>query len=273
MPLTESCSPGASSTPRRDDPALSRRVITRYPAAMPRWEQGSKERLQQAAIELFEEQGFEDTSAVQIAKRARVTTRTFFRYFGDKQEVLFADENMLREALVEEIRQATDVAEPLQAVTRILAGFGWADLASRDSLRRREAMIASTPYLRERELIKQHQMADEFSSALQEHGVDPGVAGLAGHVGVHVFRTAYRQWVEGDKNADLASMTDTVLSCLAAIMPANTPAARRKASTAMPKKRVSKSAKTAARTPGAGERRSSGRGGAKQSGVLRRARG
>ena len=112
---------------------------------MPRWEHGSKERLQQAAIELFEEQGFDDTSAVQIAKRARVTSRTFFRYFSDKQEVLFADEDMLHAALVQEIRQSADISEPLQTVTRVLAGFDWEGLASRASLRRREAMIASTP--------------------------------------------------------------------------------------------------------------------------------
>ena len=211
---------------------------------MPRWEQGSKERLQQAAIELFEEQGFDDTTAVQIAKRARVTTRTFFRYFADKQEVLFADEIMLREALVEQVRRATKVTEPLRTVTQILAGFSWEGLASRDALRRREAMIASTPYLRERELIKQHQMADEFSSALQEHGVDPERAGLAAHVGVHVFRTAYREWVESDEMVDLPSVTAKVLSRLAAIVPANGSTARRNDSTALPEKRVSKPAKT-----------------------------
>lgn len=211
---------------------------------MPRWEQGSKERLQQAAIELFEEQGFDDTTAVQIAKRARVTTRTFFRYFADKQEVLFADEIMLREALVERVRRATKVTEPLRTVTQILAGFSWEGLASRDALRRREAMIASTPYLRERELIKQHQMADEFSSALQEHGVDPERAGLAAHVGVHVFRTAYREWVESDEMVDLPSVTAKVLSRLAAIVPANGSTARRNDSTALPEKRVSKPAKT-----------------------------
>lgn len=197
---------------------------------MPRWEHGSKERLQQAAMELFEEQGFEDTSAVQIAKRARLTTRTFFRYFADKQEVLFADEEMLRAALVHEIRQATDIAEPLQTVTRILSEFDWEGLAPRESLRRREAMIASTPYLRQRELMKQHQMASEFGSALHEHGVDPEVAELAAHVGVNVFRSAYRQWLVADGNADLATTTETVMSLLAGIVPTKAATTRKKTS-------------------------------------------
>ena len=198
---------------------------------MPRWEQGSKERLQQAAMELFEEQGFEDTTAVQIAKRARVTTRTFFRYFADKQEVLFADEDMLRAALVRDVAQAAEVAAPLQAVTQCLAGFDWESLGSRESLRRREVMIASTPCLLERELIKQHQMADEFGSVLLRRGVDPDVAGLAAHVGVHVFRSAYRQWLEdGD---DLVSATETVMSRLATIVAADLSPPRKKGSAAL----------------------------------------
>ena len=182
-------------------------------------------------MELFEEQGFEDTTAVQIAKRARVTTRTFFRYFADKQEVLFADEDMLRAALVREVVQAADVAAPLQAVTQCLAGFDWESLGSRGSLRRREVMIASTPCLLERELIKQHQMADEFGSVLLQRGVDPAVAGLAAHVGVHVFRSAYRQWLEdGD---DLVSAAETVMSRLATIVAADLSPTRKKGSAAL----------------------------------------
>jgi AcrR family transcriptional regulator len=79
---------------------LSRRVIVAIASLHARWEHGSEDRLKQAAMELFDEQGFENTSAVQIAKRARVTTRTFFRYFSDKQSILFIDADLLRTALV-----------------------------------------------------------------------------------------------------------------------------------------------------------------------------
>ena len=172
-------------------------------------------------MELFEEQGFEDTSAVQIAKRARVTTRTFFRYFSDKQEVLFVDADMLRAALVQEILHAPDVVDPLQVVTRTLAGFDWEGLGTRELQRRRDAMIASNPGLLERDLIKQQQMADGFSSALQQRGVTPDIAGLAAGVGIQVFRTAYRRWLEAEDNADLATITETVMSLLATIVPAS----------------------------------------------------
>ncbi|MEV5896516.1 TetR family transcriptional regulator [Nonomuraea fuscirosea] len=186
---------------------------------MPRWEHGSEERLKQAALELFQEQGFEDTSAVQIAERARVTTRTFFRYFRDKEEVLFADADALKETLVHDLLQADDVSEPLQAVTRTLAGFDWGQLGSRETQHRRNAMIAANPRLLERELVKQHQVADGLGDALRRRGIPPDVAELAAGAGVQVFRTAYLRWLDGDDDTDLMTMTETVLSSLAALVP------------------------------------------------------
>ncbi|MEV6823538.1 TetR family transcriptional regulator [Amycolatopsis sp. NPDC051102] len=186
---------------------------------MPRWEEGSEARMKQSAMELFEEQGFEATTAVQIAERARVTTRTFFRYFPDKEELLFADADLLTTALVEELRQTPDLEQPLRAVVRTLAGYDWEKLGSRDVLRRRSRMIASNPRLLERDLIKQHQMAEGFRQALRERGVDPDVAELAASTGSQIFRTAYRKWLESNDNTDLTTITETVTSLLADIVP------------------------------------------------------
>ena len=188
-------------------------------AAMPRWEHGSEERLKQAALELFQEQGFEDTSAVQIAERARVTTRTFFRYFRDKEEVIFADADTLKETLVHDLLQAADVSEPLLAVVRTLAGFDWERLGSRETQHRRNAMIAATPQLLERDLVKQHQVAEGLSDALRRRGIAPDLAELAAGAGVQVFRTAYLRWLAGDDDTDLTTMTETVLSSLATLVP------------------------------------------------------
>jgi hypothetical protein len=63
-------------------------------------------------------------------------------------------------------------------------------------------------------------MADGCGEALHRRGIDPDVAGLAAHVGIQVFRTAYPQWLAADDEADLATMTETVLGRLAAIVPA-----------------------------------------------------
>lgn len=177
-------------------------------------------------MELFEEQGFGDTSAVQIAARARVTTRTFFRYFSDKQEVLFVDADAIYATLVERLLEAEDLTEPLLAVTQVLVEFEWESLGSRETLRRREAMIASTPGLLERELIKQQQLADGLNAALQQREVDPCTAELVTRVGVDVFRVAYRRWLADDA-ADLATVTQTVMSLLAAVAPAKVVLTRR----------------------------------------------
>ncbi len=186
---------------------------------MPRWEHGSEERLKKAAIELFEKQGFENTSVIEISKRAGVTTRTFFRYFSDKREVLFAGSDELRTALVERILQAPDVGEPLQVVIGVLSEFDWKSLGSRKSQRQRQAVIAANPELLERDLIKNHSIAVGFIDALRQRGVDADMARLAAHIGIQLFITAYLHWLEAGARADLAMMSETALSLLVSIVP------------------------------------------------------
>jgi AcrR family transcriptional regulator len=202
---------------------------------MPRWEHGSEERLKKAAIELFEEQGFENTSVIEISERARVTTRTFFRYFSDKREVLFAGSDELRAVLVEKILQAPDVEEPLQVVIGALSEFNWENLGSRNFQRQRQAVIAANPELLERDLIKNHSIAVGFMDALRQRGVDADIARLAAHVGIQLFITAYVHWLEAGAKGDLAMMSESVVSLLASIVPANAqPPSSRQKSTRVP---------------------------------------
>ncbi|MBU2667825.1 TetR family transcriptional regulator [Actinoplanes bogorensis] len=178
---------------------------------MPRWESGSAERLTRIAMELFAEKGFEETSVVEIAKRARVTTRTFFRYFPDKREVLFAESDGLRAALVERIRQAPD-DEPLAVVLGALAGFDW-DTLGREAQRQRHAVIAANPELLERDLSKQNDIAVAFTDALQQRGVDAAVARLTSRVGLQVFGVAYERWLSAG-DADLAGIVAETMALL-----------------------------------------------------------
>ncbi|WP_226364536.1 TetR family transcriptional regulator [Pseudonocardia sp. ICBG162] len=186
---------------------------------MPRWEQGSEERLRTAALELFEERGFDDTSVVEIADRAGVTTRTFFRYFPDKREVLFAESDRHRAALVQQILDTPDVTQPLRVITSTLAGFDWTG-PGMDLLRRRHAVIAASPGLLERDLIKRDDIAVAFADALQRRGVEADAARLAARVGIQVFLTVYAQWVESDGHADPAALTDAAMTLLASLVPA-----------------------------------------------------
>jgi len=193
--------------------------------AVPRWEQGSADRLTKAALELFEEQGFENTSVVEIADRARVTTRTFFRYFPDKREVLFAESDRIRTALVQAILDAPDVTEPLQVITTILAEFDWSGLGIALQ-RRRHAVIAANPGLLERDLIKQNDIAGEFIQALRKRGVEESTARLAARVGIQVFAVAYAEWVERDDGADLRKLTDAAMALLQTLVPPDRAAPR-----------------------------------------------
>jgi AcrR family transcriptional regulator len=212
---------------------------------MPRWEHGSEERLKKAALELFEEQGFENTSVIEISERARVTTRTFFRYFSDKREVLFAGSDGLRAMLVERILQEPDVGAPLQVVISALSEFDWESLGSRKSQRQRQAVIAANPELLERDLIKNHSIAAGFIDALRQRGIDAERSQLAANVGIQVFITAYVHWLEAGAKASLAMMSESVMSLLASIVPGNAqPSSSRQKSARVPAKQADKGKST-----------------------------
>src|SRR5271156_6716420 len=177
---------------------------------MGRWEPDARGRLVQAAFELYGERGFEQTTVAEIAERAGVTERTFFRHFADKREVLFAGADDLRAVLVETILQAPDVVEPLQVVTGVLAEFNWESLGSRDFQRQRHAVIAANPELQERDLIKHQSITVGFTDALRQRGVDADIAQLVARVSIQIFIMSYEHWLEAGDKADLARISEDV---------------------------------------------------------------
>ena len=76
---------------------------------MVRWDPGTEERLRRAALELFAEHGYDEVTVTQIAERAGITRRSYFRYFPDKREVLFGGSDQLPVALAEAIRAVDDM--------------------------------------------------------------------------------------------------------------------------------------------------------------------
>src|SRR5271169_521895 len=132
---------------------MSAAVIT-YHRGMGRWEPNARGRLEQAAMELFIERGFEQTTVTEIAERAGLTERTFFRYFADKREVLFWGAGALQEILVSAIEDAPEDATPIEALAASLAAAGTLLQERREAARRRQAVIAANDELRERELVK-----------------------------------------------------------------------------------------------------------------------
>ena len=168
--------------------------VINYHRRMARWEPDSRGRLEQAALALFGERGFEHTTVAEIAERAGLTERTFFRHFADKREVLFAGSPVLLDVLVEAIAAAPAGHTPIEAVEAGLAAAG-AELQQRhDPVRRRQAVIAASAELRERELIKLAAYSAGVAGALRARGVGEPAAGLTAEIAIAVFRIAIERW-------------------------------------------------------------------------------
>jgi len=171
-----------------------------YDQAMGRWEPDARGRLEHAALELYIERGFEQTTVAEIAQRAGLTERTFFRHFTDKREVLFRGAASLQELLVNTIASAPDASAPLDAVSIALDAAGALLQERRESARQRQTVISANPELQERELIKLASLASALAGALRRRGVTEPGASLTAEAGVAVFKIAFERWIaEGDQ--------------------------------------------------------------------------
>jgi AcrR family transcriptional regulator len=167
-----------------------------YDHGMGRWEPNARGRLEQAALELYGERGFEQTTVAEIAKRAGVTERTFFRHFADKREVLFSGAGALEELLASTVTSAPDCAPPIDAVAAGLEAAGAVLQERRDFARKRQSIIAANPELQERELIKLASLAAAIADTLRRRGVTEPAATLTAEAGIAVFRVAFENWVD-----------------------------------------------------------------------------
>src|SRR3954467_1434893 len=158
---------------------------------MSRWEPNAPARLAQAAMELYAEAGYEETTVARIAERAGLTERTFFRHFADKREVLFAGSSNLQDVLVGAVAEAPASAAPMQVVASALDEVSTWFVDRRDFARARQSVISSHPALTERELIKMAHLATALGDALRERGVEDPTARLAAETGIAVFRVAF----------------------------------------------------------------------------------
>ena len=168
-------------------------------------------------MELFLERGFEQTTVAEIAARAGLTERTFFRHYADKREVLFWGQGALRELMVSAVAGAPDAAAPIDAVAAALAAAGAALQERRDGARQRQAVIAAHAELRERELIKLASLAAAIAGTLRERGVADPAASLTAEAGMAVFRVAFERWVNEPGQPDLPRLIRESLEELKAV--------------------------------------------------------
>ena len=201
---------------------------------MSRWEPGARLRLGAAALELFAERGFEQTTVTDIAARAGVTERTFYRHFGDKREVLFDGGPPLQDYLTRVTSERSVAGDPpLVAIGRAFEGAAHDVFGDRrEFARRRSVVIAAHPELLERELGKTALIAAGLTDSLQAAGVGPSRARLAAEIGVAAFRVAFARWVGPDDTASLADLIRETFDELRAVIaePDQLPTAARKIS-------------------------------------------
>lgn len=174
-----------------------------YHRVMGRWEPNARGRLAKAAMALYAQQGFEKTTAAEIAARAGLTERTFFRHFADKREVLFYGMEMARELLARAIADAPASMAPMDAVGAALEALGGTLQENPEHVRLRDGIVSANPELRERELIKLAALAEAMAGALRDRGVPEPTASLAAETGIAVFKVAFGRWISEPGQPDL----------------------------------------------------------------------
>lgn len=173
---------------------------------MTRWEPNASGRLQMAALELYSERGYDQTTVSEIARRAGLTERTFFRYFADKREVLFHGSGLLQDRIVQGIEDAPAGSPPIDIIGAALEAAAAPFEEIRDFARRRQAIVTTNPELQERELIKLATLAEALAEALRRRGVADPAASLAAEAGVAVFKVAFQRWAFGAGGESLARL-------------------------------------------------------------------
>jgi len=188
-----------------------------YADGMTRWEPDARGRLAQAAMELYSERGFEQTTVAEIAERAGLTERTFFRHFADKREVLFAGATALQELVVSAVSGTPEPAAPIDAAVAGVQAAAALLQEDREFARQRQAIIVGSAELRERELIKLASLSAAIAEALRGRGVPEPAASLTAEVAIAVFRIAFERWVADTGERDFAQLIGDSLDELKAV--------------------------------------------------------
>ena len=169
---------------------------------MPRNGEEVRKRLQWAALELFRDCGYEETTAAEIAAKAGVTERTFFRHFPDKREVLFDGDAAFTEAVTAAVRNAPGTLGPWDTLFFAFDSVKQTFVQNRPFTEPRQRVIARSPALQERATAKTRSLTAAVASALCERGLTVPQANLAAHMGMATLSHGVSAWFN-DGSIDL----------------------------------------------------------------------
>jgi AcrR family transcriptional regulator len=182
-----------------------------------RWQPGSAGRLEEAALELFAERGYDGTTVADIAERAGLTKRTFFRYFTDKRDVLFAGSGAFQQTVLDAVRTAPADAAPLQAAAAGVLAAGHLLDEAREHAGGRAEIITAHPELQERELLKMAMLSEAVARTLRDRGVGEPIATLVSDSAIAAFKVAFSAWVTDTDGPSLPDRVDAALGQLRAV--------------------------------------------------------
>ncbi|MET7456748.1 TetR family transcriptional regulator [Streptomyces sp. NPDC005574] len=183
---------------------------------MGRWEPNARGRLAEAALQLYSERGFEQTTVAEIARRAGLTERTFFRHYADKREVLFGS-GELQELFVQAVAGAPESASPIDAMAVGLDAVCEMFADRHAHARKRQAVITANAELRERELIKLASVSAALADALRRRGVAEPAASLTAEAGVAVFKVGFERWIGAAEGRPMTQLVRESLAELKAV--------------------------------------------------------
>jgi AcrR family transcriptional regulator len=182
---------------------------------MSRWAPNARERLETAALDLFVENGYEETTVAQIADRAGLNRATFFRHFADKREVLFGGEDVLSGLFADAIRAASPDATFVECLQAALAATEVVMTPHRRvTAARRVLVVAANSELQERGLLKHARIANSITAALRERGAAELTARLGAELGMLAFSVALGRWMEANDDEPFPPFAAAALSDL-----------------------------------------------------------
>jgi AcrR family transcriptional regulator len=169
-----------------------------------------------SAMQLFEERGFDRTTIDQIAQAAEISRRTFFRYFADKEELFFAEDEKLLDIIHDTLDSAPADDPVLDLVRRATRALAASSVAHPERRLARERLIASSPALLARRMAKNLRWEQAIAQRLVRQGLSEPEALLIPKLAMACFQTAYEQWVR-NPHQDLPTLVDQAFAALATL--------------------------------------------------------